>query len=121
VAVLPYLDIVLVVLFAAPVLAAGAPVLGYMVGATAWITMRATSVAVERRLAGIDDIGRRLGFGVGYSMLRVWILACAIIIVGVMGARADGLTAALVIFGAFSVSFACSAIGHISRTRAATR
>jgi hypothetical protein len=52
-------------------------------------------------------------------MTRVWVLAATIMIVGVTVARADGLTAALVIFGAFSANFARSAITHMTETRRA--
>jgi hypothetical protein len=52
-------------------------------------------------------------------MLRVWTLACAIIVVGLAGTRADGLTAALVIFGAFTAYFVRAAFGHWAQRRSA--
>ena len=115
---LTYLDIVLVLVVAIPALALGAPVLGYGVGAAAWILQRIASVAVDRRLEQVTELRRRLGLGVAASMTRVWLLAVAIIVVGVAGTRRDGLTAALVIFGAFSLQFARSAIAHASERRA---
>ncbi|HUR85168.1 MAG TPA: hypothetical protein VMY78_07475 [Solirubrobacteraceae bacterium] len=117
---LTYLDVVLVLLVAFPALAMGAPVLGYTVGAAAWILQRLASVAVDRRLAQVTELRRRLGLGVASSLLRVWLLAVTIIVVGIAGARADGLTAALVIFAAFSVYFAGSAIEHAKRKREAS-
>ena len=116
-----YLDIVLVLIVAVPALAIGAPALGYTVGATAWILQRVASVQLDRRLASVSDLRRRLGIGVASSMLRVWLLAVTIMIVGVAGTRADGLTAALVIFGAFSLQFARSAIAHMTQSRKASR
>ena len=116
---LTYLDILLVLVIAVPALSLGAPALGYTVGGAAWILVRVASTIVERRIGGVGDVRRQLGFAVGYRMLRVWILACAIIVLGIAASRADGLTAALVIFGAFSVSFACSAIAHVTDTRRA--
>ncbi len=115
--VLPYLDIVLVLIVAAPALTAGAPALGYAIGGAAWIVARLVSVAVDRRIANVGDLRRMLGLSVAYKMLRVWMLAIAIIVAGVAGARADGLTAALVIFGGFSVYFASSAIAHVAEKR----
>ena len=50
-------------------------------------------------------------------MARVWVLAGTIVALGLAASRADGLTAALVIFGAFSVFFAGSAIAHVTRKR----
>jgi len=117
VALLPYLDIVLVLLAAVPALAAGAPALGFAVGAAAWIVLRCVSVPVDRKLEEIDDLRRRLGLAVAYKMGRVWLLACAIIAVGVTSTRADALTTALVVFGAFSVYFATSAVAHRQRKR----
>ena len=115
-----YLDIVLVLLVAAPALAAGAPALGYIVGATAWIVLRIASDAVDKRLATERDLRRRLGLGVASALARVWILACAIMIVGVTASRPDGLTAALVIFGAFSVYFVRKAVVHRTEARGIT-
>lgn len=113
-----YLDVVLVVLAAVPALVLGAPALGYAVGAAAWILQRAASGEVDRRLADERDLHRRLKLGVASSMLRVWLLAATILIVGLASTRADGLTAALVIFGAFSVYFVHSAIVHRQSRRA---
>jgi hypothetical protein len=104
-----YSDVLLVLIVAAPALAAGAPALGYTVGGAAWIVGRIVSAAAERRIAGITDIRRRLGFGV----------ASAIIVVGLAGTRADGLTAALVIFGAFTAYFVRAAFGHWAQRRSA--
>ena len=112
--VLQYPDVLLVLIVAAPALAAGAPALGYAVGGVAWILGRIASAVVDKRIAEMTDFARQIGYGVASSMLRVWLLACAIIVVGVAGTRADGLTAALVIFGAFSVYFVRSAIGQVA-------
>jgi len=114
---LAYLDMLLVVIVAVPALSLGAPALGYTVGAVAWILQRLVSVAVDRKLENEPDLRRRLGLGVASSMLRVWVLACTILAVGVAGSRPDGLTAALVIFGSFSFYFVVSAVAHRQRKR----
>lgn len=116
-----YLDVVLVLIVAVPALALGAPVLGYTVGAAAWILLRVAQEALDRQLLDVRDLRRRLGLGVAFSMARVWLLAGAIIAVGIAGGRADGLTAALLIFGAFSLCFVRSAFVHMTRSRGATR
>lgn len=115
-----YIDVALVLILAAPVLSAGAPVLGYTVGGAAWILARLVSIVVDRRIAQVPDLRRMLGIGVAYKMLRVWFLAIAIIVAGVVGARTDGLTAALVVFGGFSVHFAASAFAHVAQKRRTT-
>lgn len=117
---LTYLDIVLVLIVAGPALASGAPVLGFTVGGATWIVTRLASTVAERRIADVGDVRRRLGMGVAFSMARVWVLALAIIVAGVAASRADGLTAALIIFGAFSVRFACSAIMHVTQKRSSS-
>lgn len=114
---LTYVDIVLVLVLAVPALALGAPPVGYAAAATAWIVARAVSHVADRRIAGVDDYRRRIGLGVGSAMSRVWFLAVVIMGVGLAVSRADGLTAALVIFGAFSVNFAHSAITHMAERR----
>jgi hypothetical protein len=112
-----YLDIVLVLVAAACALVLGAPTLGVVVGAVAWIVVRAASLVADRRIADVADARRQLGLGVALRMLRVWVLACAIIAVGLTSGRADALATALVIFGAFSFYFVVSAVAHRQRKR----
>jgi hypothetical protein len=114
---LQYLDIVVILIVAVPALALGAPALGFTVGAAAWILQRLASVRLDRRISDVKDLRRRLGLGVTSSMLRVWMLAVTIMVVGVAGTRADGLAAALVIFGAFSLYFARSAFAHMAESK----
>lgn len=118
--VLLYLDVIIVLIVAIPALALGAPALGYAVGAGAWILGRVGSNIAEKRIAAMDDVKRQIGWGLTSSMGRVWLLAAAIVIVGVMGSREDGLTAALVIFGAFSLYFVRSAVGLMTNRRSKT-
>jgi hypothetical protein len=80
--------------------------------------LRVAQVAADKQIVTIADLRRRLGFGVAFSLLRVWLLAAAIIVCGLAVSRADGLTAALVIFGAFSVNFIRNAVFHISQAQA---
>jgi hypothetical protein len=103
---LDYLDVLVVVLAAVPALALGAPVLGYSVGAGAWLAQRALAEADKRWIRKASEPRTQLGLSLFEAFGRIWLLAGAIIIAGVAGGRADGLTAALVIFGAYSVAFA---------------
>lgn len=113
-------DVIMVVLLAAPVIALGAPAPGYAIGAIAWIIQRFAAGAIERKLLTITELRQRLGWGVASSMGRVWMLACAIIAAAVIGEREDGLTAALVIFAAFTLYFCGSAFTHIKHKRSST-
>ena len=114
---LEYIDIVLVVIVAVALLATDVPTVGLLVGAAAWIVMRVAQVAADKQLVNVHDLRRRLGLGVAFSLLRVWLLATAIIVCGIAVSRADGLTAALVIFGAFSVNFIRNAVFQVSQAQ----
>jgi hypothetical protein len=103
--ILRFLDVVVVLVVAIPALALGAPTLGYLVGAGGWIVQRAIQVNEHRLTAGIADPRTAVGARLFGSFGRIWLLAAAIVIAGVAGARADGLTAALVIFCAYSIAF----------------
>ncbi len=100
-----YLDLVVVAIAAIPVLALGAPAFGYLVGAGGWIVQRALQLNEHRLTAGIADPRRAVGVRLFGSFGRVWLLGGAIVIAGAVGTRADGLTAALVIFCAYSIAF----------------
>ncbi len=101
--VLRYLDVVLVAVAAAPALALGAPVLGYTLGGGGWILQRILAAVDKRWISRVTDARKRLGVNLFEAFARIWLLAAAIIVSGVT-ARADGLTAALIILGAYSVA-----------------
>jgi hypothetical protein len=103
--VLRYLDVVLVVLAAPFVVLTGLPVLGYVVGAAAWIVQRVISANVENRVRQQPDIRRAVGIGLGTSLARAWFVGLSILAVGLIGARADGAMAAVLVLAAFTVYF----------------
>jgi len=111
-ALLRYLDVVLVVAALPFVALAGLPLLGYAVGALAWILQRAAGVALERQAAKTTDIRRQVGLNLGGTLARAWIVGGAILAVGLAGEREDGLTAAVLVFVAFTVYFALTVILH---------
>jgi hypothetical protein len=115
--VLRYMDVVLVALAAGPALALGAPVLGYAIGGGAWILQRVVAANDSRWIAKATEPRKQLAFNLLEAFGRIWLLAGAIIVAGVV-ARADGLTAALVIFGAYSVALLIRLLsGPPQRTR----
>jgi hypothetical protein len=103
---LRYLDVVLVAIAMAPALTLGAPVLGYAVGAGGWVLQRGIAETDQRWIRKMTEPRKQLGVGLFEAFGRTWLLAGVIIIAAVVGGRQDGLTAALVIFGAYSVAFA---------------
>jgi hypothetical protein len=103
--VLRYLDVVLVVLAAPFVVAFGLPVLGYVVGAVVWIVQRLISARVEAHLRQEPDIRRQVGIGLSMSLARAFVVGLSILAVGLLGARADGAMAAILVLAAFTVYF----------------
>src|SRR5271154_930002 len=106
VVILHYLDVVLVVIATIPALMLGAPALGYTIGAVAWLFQRALGEADRRWIKKATTPRTQLGLNLFEAFGRIWVLAGAIVLAGVVGGRADGLTAALTIFGAYSIAFA---------------
>jgi hypothetical protein len=105
VTVLRYLDVVLVLLAAVPAIALGAPALGYAIGAGGWLIQRVLEQRNRHWIAG-RGVDARFGLNLVDGFGRIWLLAGAIVLAGVAGGRADGLTAALVIFCTYSIAFA---------------
>ena len=104
--ILRYLDVVLVAVATPVALALGAPALGYAIGAGAWVAQRIIAEADRRWIRNTKTPRAQLGLNLFEAFGRIWLLAGAIVLSGTVGGRADGLTAALVIFGAYSVAFA---------------
>ncbi len=100
-----YIDVVVVLVLAGPLIALGAPAFGVAVGTVAWLIQRALQVNDRRLVAKLREPRAQLGANMFESFGRIWLMAGAIVLAGVAGSRADGLTAALVIFGAYSIAF----------------
>jgi hypothetical protein len=109
-ALLRYLDVILVLLAAPLVLDLGAPTLGYAIGAGAWVGQRVLAQLDRGWIRRTREPRTQLGLNLFEAFGRIWLLAGAIVAAGVIGGRADGLTAALTIFAAYSVQFAVKVI-----------
>jgi hypothetical protein len=105
-----YLDVVIVVLAAPFVILTGAPLLGYLVGAGAWIVTRVAGVAAERAAARRNDARTVAALNLAVLLGRVWIVGLSILAVGLAADREDGLMAALTALVAFTVYLATSLI-----------
>jgi hypothetical protein len=106
--VLAYLDVVIVVLATPIVLLMGVPAAGYLVGAGAWIVLRAVGVGIERAVAGMGDQRREVSLRLGYLLGRLFLLAIAVILVRRGAGRDAGLTALLVIVFAYTMQLVLS-------------
>ncbi len=117
--VLRYLDVVLLALAAGPALAlADASPLGYAIGSAGWILQRIVAETDRRLLRKVTEPRKQLGINLFEAFGRIWLMAGAIIAAGLVG-RAQGLTAALVIFGAYSVFFVIRVISGPPQGRGA--
>jgi hypothetical protein len=105
-----YLDVAIVVLAAPFVILTGAPVLGYVVGAGAWILTRIAGVAAERAAARRTDARTVAALNIAVLLGRVWVVGLSILAVGLAADREDGLMAALTALVAFTVYLATSLI-----------
>ncbi len=108
-AIVRYLDVLVVVAAAPFVILMGGPLLGYVVGAVAWIATRIAGALVERSARG-RSARAQVGLNFGTMMGRAWILGIAILVVGLAGDREDGLMAALLALVAFTVYLGTSLV-----------
>lgn len=95
---LRYLDLLLLAIALPVFVVAGLPMPGYVVLALAWVTQRGVQhwaqVQAGRSLA--DGVRRSAVGVIAASMLaRLWIVTLSILLVGLLGAREDGLAAAV--------------------------
>jgi hypothetical protein len=108
VVVLRYLDVCLVLATAPFVLVAGLPLLGYLVGACAWLLTRAGTVWAQEQALRSRDPKLKAGLQVGGMMGRIWIVALAVILARYAGSKDDGIMAAGLVLAAFTVYFVLS-------------
>lgn len=114
-AILRYLDLVLLAVALPVFIAANWPMLGYGVAAAAWIVQRfLLAYATERTARSLASGDRRDAFrttaisGLG----RVWLVSVSALLVGLLAEREDGLAAALLLTALFTVQLATSAVTH---------
>jgi putative exporter of polyketide antibiotics len=81
------------------------PLLGYAVAAAAWLSQRGIQIAALRRVRRAEQRGERraaLGTMAGATLGRVWLIALAVLLVG-LAEREAGLAAALLSAALFTV------------------
>jgi hypothetical protein len=114
-ALLRYADLVLLAVALPIFIVAGWPLLGYAVAGGAWLTARAIGLVAERRVA-TDLAGGERRHAVGVMAMatlgRVWLLALAVLIVG-LAEREAGLAAALLALALFSVHFGARGLARL--------
>jgi hypothetical protein len=86
----------------------GVPAVGYLVGAGAWILLRALGIAIDRVVPSLRDPRAEITLRLAYLIGRLFLLAIAVIVVRNGSGRHDGLTALLVIVFAFTTQLVTS-------------
>ena len=106
---LRYADLALLALALPAFIVAGWPLLGYAVAAGVWLLQRGIQALATRRVSrSIAGGDRRAALGImGASTLgRVWLIAIAVLVVGLVERQA-GLAAALLSVALFTLYFGC--------------
>jgi hypothetical protein len=91
------------------------PLLGYAVAAGVWLAQRGIQVLARRRAAGDLAAGNRqraMGTIALSTLGRVWLMAGAVLLVG-LAEREAGLAAAVLVAALFTLSLAAQAIAHV--------
>ena len=110
-----YVDLLLLAAALAVFLLGGFPLLGYAVGAAAWLAQRGVQMLASRRVAAELAAGNRqraMGILAATTLGRVWLMATAVLLVG-LAEREAGLSAAILVLVLFTVSFAAQGLAHL--------
>jgi hypothetical protein len=113
---LKYLDLLLLAAAFVVFLVGDFPMLGYAVGAAVWLIQRLVQVYATRRATAELAAGNRqkaMGIVAATTLGRVWLMATAVLVVGLVADKEDGLAAALMVLVLFTVSFAAQGLAHL--------
>jgi hypothetical protein len=107
-----YLDLLVLVLALPVFLVFDFSLLGYAVAAGAWIAQRVLQHVADRRVAGASERRTALGVIAAATLGRVWLVALAILLVG-LSDRDAGLAGAVLAGVLVTVHLAGMAIGRL--------
>lgn len=110
-----YVDLLALAAALAVFLLGGFPLLGYAVAAAAWLAQRGVQALATRRMKQELAAGNRqkaMGFIAGSTLGRVWLMATAVLLVGI-AERESGLAAAVLLAVLFTISFAAQGLAHL--------
>jgi hypothetical protein len=102
---LRWLDLFVLVVALPVFLIGGFPIGGYLVGGGAWIAQRVLQAGLAQRARESKDPRTVAGLAIASMMLRGWLVAIAIFLVGV-GDNDAGLAAAVLVISLFTIYFA---------------
>ena len=110
-----YVDLLVLAAALAVFLLGGLPMLGYAVGAAAWLAQRGIQALATRRANTELVTGNRqkaMGIVAATTLGRVWLMATVVLLVG-LAEREAGLASAVLVLVLFTVSFAAQGIAHL--------
>lgn len=110
-----YVDLMVLAAALAVFLLGGLPMLGYAVGAAAWLAQRGVQALATRRANAELAAGNRqkaMGIVAATTLGRVWLMATVVLLVG-LADREAGLSSAVLVLVLFTVSFAAQGIAHL--------
>jgi L-asparagine transporter-like permease len=113
---LRYADLALLALALPIFIAAGWPLVGYAAAAAAWLAQHAMiffSDRASRAALAAGDRNRALGIVGATTLGRVWLVAMAILLVGLLAEREDGLAAAVLTLALVTLHLACLAFSKL--------
>lgn len=102
---LRWVDLIVLALALPVFLVGGFPIAGYLAGGGVWLAQRLLQVALAQRARDSQDPRTVVGLTVASMILRGWLVAASIFLVGVNDNDA-GLAAALLVIALFTVYFA---------------
>jgi hypothetical protein len=110
-----HLDLLVLAAALAVFVLGGLPLLGYAVAAAVWLAQRGIQALAARRAATELAAGNRqraMGTVAATTLGRVWLMATAVLLVGI-AEREAGLAAALLLLALFTLSFAAQGVAYL--------
>jgi len=110
-----YVDLIALLAAFAIFLLGGLPLLGFGVAAAVWLLQRGIQMLAQRRMKQELARGNRqkaMGIVAGSTLGRVWLMATAVLLVGI-AERESGLAAAILLLALFTISIAAQGLNHL--------
>jgi len=110
-----YVDLLVLAVALAVFAVGGLPMLGFGVGAAAWLAQRGIQALAARHANQELAAGNRqkaMGIVAATTLGRVWLMATTVLLVG-LAEREAGLASAVLLLALFTVSFAALGIAHL--------
>jgi hypothetical protein len=93
----------------------GFPLLGYAVGAGAWLAQRGIQWLAQRRSTEALKAGNRqraMGIVAATTLGRVWLMATVVLLAG-LAQRTAGLSSALLLLALFTISMGSAGLAYL--------